>query len=235
MSCTCLTHRPRLSRRHALLAAAGLFATAPGVARAGIGREARDRMTADQVLETMRAGNARFLAGQTARADMLARQRETAAGQYPATVILSCIDSRAPAELIFDLDIGDAFNTRTAGPVVNADVLGGMEFACRLAGAKVVLVMGHTACGAVRGAVADAKLGNLTGLLARIRPAVEQTPGGGGPDDAAFVDRVAARHVALSLERIRAESPVLREMETERSVRLAGAMYDLATGAVTFL
>src|SRR5262245_40147607 len=147
-----------------------------GSARAdALTRAQRDKLTPEQILQRMKEGNERFRRGERKDRNYLREQQASAKGQYPAAVFLSCINSRAPAEVIMDLGIGDIFNCRVAGNVENADILGSMEFACKLAGAKVVLVMGHTACGAVKGAIANAELGNLTGLLAKIKPAVQAT------------------------------------------------------------
>lgn len=135
---------------------------------AALTKAQRDRLTPDDVLALMKKGNKRFYTGKREDHNFLAQQRASAKGQYPAAVLLTCIDSRASAETIMDLGIGDIFNSRVAGNVENADILGSMEFACKLSGAKVVLVMGHTACGAIKGAIDNAELGNLTGLLAKI-------------------------------------------------------------------
>jgi carbonic anhydrase len=152
-------------------------------------------------------------------------------------VVLGCVDSRAPAEIIFDVGIGDTFNARIAGNVVNDDLLGSMEFACAVAGAKVVLVFGHTACGAVKGAIDDVEMGNLTGLLARIKPAITATKFDGekSTKNAAYVDAVARTNVVLTLDNIRRRSPILEDLEKKGSVQIAGAMYDLATGMVQFV
>jgi carbonic anhydrase len=172
-----------------------------------------------------------------AQRDYLAEQRASAAGQYPAAVILGCLDSRVPAEIIFDAGIGDTFIGRVAGNVVNDDMLGSMEFACAVSGAKVVLVVGHTACGAVKGAIDDVVLGNLTGLLARIKPAVPATKFDGErtSKNAAYVDAVARTSVTLGLADIRRRSPLLEQMEQKGSIKITGAMYNLTTGAVDFL
>ena len=147
-----------------------------GLARAAaLTKAQREAMTPDQIIAAMKRGNERFRRGERKNRDYLREQRASAKGQYPAAVLLSCIDSRAPAEVIMDLGIGDIFNCRVAGNVDSADILGSMEFACKLAGAKVVVVMGHTACGAIKGAIDNAQLGNLTGLLAKIAPAVQAT------------------------------------------------------------
>lgn len=194
----------------------------------------RDRMTPDEIIALMKRGNERFRRGERDPRNLLAQQRATAAGQYPAAVILSCIDSRAPAERILDLGIGDVFNARVAGNIANDDILGSLEFACKLAGAKVILVMGHTACGAIKGAIGNAELGNLTGLLAKIKPAVNATVYDGARTAANydFVDLVAKTNVALTTAHIRANSPVLAELESKGSIRIVGSMYVLKTGVL---
>jgi carbonic anhydrase len=196
----------------------------------------RESMTPEQIIEIMKRGNARFQKGERKARNYLREQRASASGQYPAAVLLSCIDSRAPAEVIMDLGIGDIFNCRVAGNVENNDILGSMEFACKLSGAKVVLVMGHTACGAIKGAIANAELGNLTGLLAKIKPAVQATiyDGDRSATNYAFVDAVARKNVELTIADIRKDSPVLAELETKGTIKIAGAMYNLGTGAVEF-
>lgn len=196
----------------------------------------RDAMTPEQIIEVMKKGNERFRRGERKDRNYLREQRASAKGQYPAAVLLSCIDSRAPAEVIMDLGIGDIFNCRVAGNVANEDILGSMEFACKLAGAKVVLVMGHTACGAIKGAVDNAQLGNLTGLLAKIKPAVQATTytGERSASNYSFVDAVARRNVELTLANIRRDSPVLAELAANGTIKMTGAMYNLETGAVEF-
>ena len=196
----------------------------------------RDKMSPDEVLALMKRGNKRFSSGQRKEYNYLAQQRSSAAGQYPVAVLLSCIDSRAPAETIMDLRIGDVFNSRVAGNVENPDILGSMEFACKLAGAKVVLVMGHTACGAIKGAIDNAELGNLTGLLAKIKPAVTATAytGERTSKNYAFVDAVARKNVEMTVADIRKGSPVLAGMESSGAIKIAGAMYNLQTGVIDF-
>ena len=196
----------------------------------------RDAMTPDEIIAMMRRGNQRFRRGEKEPRDLLAQQRASAKGQYPAAVILSCIDSRAPAERIMDLGIGDIFNARVAGNIANDDILGSLEFACKLSGAKVVVVMGHTACGAIKGAIDHAELGNLTGLLAKIQPAVDATDYSGErtAKNYAFVDLVAKKNIELTIADIRQRSPVLAELESRQSIKIVGAMYKLDTGAVEF-
>jgi len=212
----------------------GLFASK---ARAVVLSKAqRDGMTPDDILKLMKKGNARFRQGKRETHDFLAQQKASAKGQYPAAVLLSCIDSRAPAETILDLGIGSIFNCRVAGNVADDDVLGGMEFSCKLMGAKVVLVMGHTACGAIKGAIDNAELGNLTGLLAKIKPAVQATQYSGARTSSnyPFVDAVARTNVELMMAEIRARSAVLRELEGAGTIKIAGAMYNLESGVADF-
>jgi carbonic anhydrase len=193
-------------------------------------------MTPAHVIEELKKGNERFRAGKTSPHDYLAQKRSSAGGQYPAAVILGCVDSRAPAEIIFDAGIGDAFNARVAGNVVNDDMLASMEFACAVVGAKLVLVLGHTACGAIKGAIDDVVLGNLTGLLARIKPAIPATKFDGekSSKNPAYVDAVAHTNVTLSLDAIRQRSSVLADLEKKGSIQISGAMYNVADGTVEY-
>jgi carbonic anhydrase len=195
-------------------------------------------LTPAQVLESLRLGNERFASGKAKSRDMLHDQRTTAAGQYPHAVILSCIDSRAPAEIIFDAGLGDLFNARIAGNIADADLVGSMEFACAVSGAKLVLVMGHTSCGAIKGACDHVELGNLTGLLEKIKPAVEavrDVPGERNSKNTAFVEAVSETNVRLTMERIRELSPILRDLENAGKIQIAGCIYDVETGRVRFL
>ena len=188
----------------------------------------------------LREGNQRFVKNNHAHRDLLEQVRDTAKGQFPFATILSCIDSRVSAELIFDQGVGDIFSVRVAGNIVNEDLLGSMEFACKLAGTKIILVLGHTSCGAVKGACDDARLGNLTTLLAKIKPAVEAVPQPENPSERTsqnleFVDQVAETNVRLTMENIRKQSPVLKEMEEKGEIVIAGGMYDISSGEVSFL
>jgi len=203
----------------------------------GLAPARRDMMTPDQVIAMMQEGNARFRSGQRMNRDFLAEQAEGVAGQWPVAVILSCMDSRVPAEIVMDLGIGDVFNTRLAGNVIDGDVLGSLEFACAQVGSKVVVVMGHTSCGAVKGAIDQVELGNLTRLLYKIRPAITATvmPGERTSRNLAFVDAVGRKNVELTVAAIRQQSPILAGLETRGAIRIVGAMYDLGTGAVEFL
>jgi carbonic anhydrase len=200
-------------------------------------KEKRDSMTPAQVMDELKKGNERFRTGKMLGRDYLAEKQSSAKGQYPAAVILGCVDSRVPAEIVFDTGIGDTFIGRVAGNVVNDDMLGSMEFACAVSGAKVVLVLGHTACGAVKGAIDDVVLGNLTGLLARIKPAIPATrfDGEKSSKNAAYVDAVGRTNVRLGIAEIRRRSPILEDLEKKGSIQIAGAMYDLTTGMVDFI
>ena len=203
---------------------------------AALTKEQRDQMTPEEIVAAMQRGNERFRKGEKAMRNYLAEQQATATGQYPAAIVLSCIDSRAPAEVIMDLGIGDIFNARVAGNIVNDDILGSMEFACKVAGSKVVLVMGHTSCGAIKGAIDNVELGNLTALLAKIRPAVQATAFGGerSSKNPAYVDAVALKNVELTMVQIRGKSTVLRDLESKRALKIVGAMYNLDTATVEF-
>jgi carbonic anhydrase len=210
------------------------FGTAGG---GSLTKEERDRMTPAQVIDELKKGNERFRTRKMVAHDYIAQKKSSAAGQYPAAVILGCIDSRAPSEIIFDTGIGDAFIARIAGNVANDDLLGSMEFACAVAGAKLILVLGHTACGAVKGAIDDVVLGNLTGLLARIKPAIPATKfeGEKSSKNAAYVDAVAKTNVVLTLDNIRTRSATLADLEKKGSIQIIGAMYNVANGMVDFL
>jgi carbonic anhydrase len=194
--------------------------------------------TPAQVLDWLQRGNERFVSGKPEPRDMLHDQRTTAAAQYPRAVILSCIDSRAPAEFIFDVGIGDLFNARIAGNIADPDLVGSMEFACHVSGAKLVVVMGHTSCGAIKGACDHVQLGNLTGLLDKIQPAVDavrDVSGDRNSKNREFVEAVAEMNVRLTVQRIRELSPILKGMESEGKIQIIGCMYDLDTGFVRML
>jgi carbonic anhydrase len=200
-------------------------------------KEQRDSMTPSQVIDESKKGNERFGAGKMASRDYLAEKRSSSAGQYPAAIILGCVDSRVPTEIIFDAGIGDTFSGRVAGNVVNDDRLGSMKFACAVSGAKLVLVLGHTACGAIKGVIDDVVLGNLTGLLVRIKPAIPESKfeGEKSSKNPAYVDAVARTNVKLAIDSIRLRSPVLADLEKKGSIQVSGAMYSVANGVVTFI
>lgn len=202
-------------------------------------KETQATMTPEKSLQSLKEGNARFLKNKKAQRDLLEQVNDTSTGQFPFATVLSCIDSRVSSELIFDQGVGDIFSVRIAGNFVNEDILGSMEFACKLAGTRLIVVLGHTSCGAVKGACDDAKMGNLTTLLSKIKPAVNAVV---EPKDESkrnsgnieFVNNVAKKNVNLTIENIRKESPVLKEMEQNGEIKIIGGMYNVGTGAVTF-
>ena len=219
------------------LATVGLAGGTSDAAAASLTETQRNAMTPDQAVKAILEGNARFLSGVHRKRDFLAEMRSSAKGQYPMAVVLSCIDSRASVEVICDLGIGDMFNARVAGNAVNDDILGSMEFACAAAGAKAVLVMGHTACGAIKGAIDNVVLGNLTLLLARFKSAVDATTYDGvrTSKNPAFVDAVARTHVLQSLQLVRERSTVLADLEAQGKIKIVGSMYDIASGKVALV
>ena len=200
--------------------------------------ESQSATTPSQAIEMLKQGNVRFTSGSTTSRDYQSQVSQTAGGQYPVAAVVSCIDSRIPTEIVFDQGIGDIFNARIAGNFVNEDILGSLEFACKVAGAKVIVVMGHTSCGAIKGACDKAELGNLTQMLEKIMPAVDavHTPEGTDRSSAntKFVDAVAAKNVELTLAKIRENSPVLMAMIEANEIEIVGAMYDVASGKVCF-
>jgi len=201
-------------------------------------KESQDIITPEIALQFLKDGNSSFIHKTSAERDYHYQVLETAGGQFPFAVILSCIDSRIPTEIIFDNGIGNLFNARIAGNFVNEDILGSMEFACKIGGAKLILVLGHTSCGAMIGACDNVELGHLTGLLEKIKPAIEATPDTGGGDrssaNKSFVNAVALKNVELTIEQIKQKSPVLKEMLDNGDIGMAGAMYKVETGEVEF-
>jgi carbonic anhydrase len=201
-------------------------------------KESQAATTPQQTLAELKEGNARFSSGHPRPRDPLADVKATASGQYPLAVVLSCLDSRVPIELVLDQGIGDVFSARVAGNVLEEDVLGSMEFGCKAAGAKLIAVIGHSNCGAVKGAIDNVDLGNLTALLSRIKPAIDQVPSDSAPRNSQnleYVDKVAEANVRLVMRQIRERSPVLREMLDQGKIALVGGMYDLSTGRIRFL
>ncbi|MFK7749428.1 MAG: carbonic anhydrase family protein [Kordia sp.] len=202
-------------------------------------KETQAVMTPESSIQALKDGNQRFVNNTQISRDLLDQVSDTSTGQYPFATVLSCIDSRVSSELIFDQGIGDIFSVRIAGNFVNEDILGSMEFACKLAGTKVIVVLGHTACGAVKGACDHARLGNLTALINKIEPAVEAVT---EPTDESlrnsknisFVNTVAAKNVEMTIENIRKQSPVLADMERDEEIKIVGGMYDISNGKVTF-
>ena len=196
-------------------------------------KEIQSKSSAQEVLEILKEGNQRFVNQDPKSRNLLEQVNATSTGQFPLAVVISCIDSRVPTEMIFDQGIGDIFCVRVAGNVINQDVLGSVEFACKVAGVKLIVVMGHTSCGAVKGACNDVELGNLTGLLNKIKPAISIVANRGvAADDAGFVDEVALENVQVSLDTILNDSPVLKEMVDNHEVKCAKGMYSVQTGEV---
>jgi carbonic anhydrase len=194
-------------------------------------------MTPPQALTELRDGNARFVAGKPLLRNFQAEVKATASGQYPFAVVLSCLDSRQPIEIVLDQGVGDIFSARVAGNVLDDDILGSMEFACKVSGAKLIAVIGHSNCGAIKGAVDDVELGNLTGLLAKIKPAIDAVPAGVQPrttKNYTFINDVSKANVKLVMKEIRERSPILSEMLDKGEIELVGGMYDLTTGKVQF-
>ena len=201
-------------------------------------KESRSEMTPEKAMETLKAGNERFVGKNMHEIDYIAQVEATASGQYPHSVVLSCIDSRIPTEIVFNQGVGDIFNARIAGNFVNEDILGSMEFACKIAGSKLIVVLGHTSCGAVKGACDNVELGNLTQMLGKLQPAVEavQTPDGveRNSSNIEFVNDVSKKNVELTIQDIREKSPVLAEMLNAGEIDIVGAMYDVKSGKVEF-
>ncbi|WP_046287392.1 carbonic anhydrase family protein [Zobellia galactanivorans] len=202
-------------------------------------RETQATMTPEKALNFLKEGNERFQNNLKANRNLLEQVNDTSEGQFPFATILSCIDSRVSAELVFDQGLGDIFSIRIAGNFVNEDILGSMEFGCKLAGTKLIVVLGHTSCGAIKGACDHARLGNLTALINKIEPAVEAVK---EPADESlrnsknleFVDKVSEKNVLLTIDNVREKSPVLAEMEKTGEIKIIGAMYDLSNGEVVF-
>jgi carbonic anhydrase len=218
--------------------AAVLQATEEEALRGVLTREQQARLTPQAVLDELLAGNQRFIKDDLTQRNHSRRIREAYAGQFPKAVILSCLDSRIPVEDVFDRGIGDIFVARVAGNFVNEDILGSMEFACHVAGAKVILVLGHTHCGAVKAAIDDVRLGNITPMLAKIRPAIERGrpfEGKKASDNPAYVAHVCRENVRLAVEAVRERSDILRKLEAEGAIKIVGAYYDLGSGEVSLL
>jgi len=197
----------------------------------------QDNLSPKDANEILVEGNKRFTGNLKAQRNLQDQVNETSKGQYPFAVILSCIDSRVPAELVFDQGIGDIFSVRVAGNIVNEDVLGSIEYACKVAGSKIVVVMGHSKCGAVTAACKNVELGNITPLLNKIKPAVNAVKVNSenvSEMSSTAIEEVAVLNVELSIDRIRKESPILAEMEKKNEIEIVGALYDVSTGKVEF-
>ncbi len=202
-------------------------------------KETQATMTPQKSLQYLKEGNERFQNNLKTNRNLLEQVNDTSDGQFPFATILSCIDSRVSAELVFDQGLGDIFSVRIAGNFINEDILGSMEFGCKLAGTELIVVLGHTGCGAIKGACDHARLGNLTALIKKIEPAVEAVK---EPQDDTlrnssnleFVNNVATKNVQMAIENIRRDSPILAGMENNNEIMIVGAMYDLTNGSVSF-
>ncbi|WP_210490161.1 carbonic anhydrase family protein [Rufibacter aurantiacus] len=199
-------------------------------------KELQQKLSPADAIEILKEGNNRFVNSKREDRNLLQQVKETAEGQNPFAIILSCIDSRTSSELIFDLGIGDVFNARIAGNIVNDDILGSMEFACKVAGSKLIVVLGHTSCGAIKGACDHVELGNLTGLVNKIAPSVEAIDyqGEKNSKNKEFVELVAQENVRRAVQLIKEKSPILNEMIKNGEIGIVGGMYDVKSGAVEF-
>jgi carbonic anhydrase len=208
-----------------------------GIVEKVLTAEEQAALTPDMVIQSLKEGNERFTRNDLTARDHSAQVRESVKAQYPKAIILSCVDSRVPVEDVFDRGIGDIFVARVAGNFVNEDILGSMEFACKVSGSKLILVMGHEHCGAVKAAIDDAQLGNITAMLAKIKPAVESVEYDGekSSKNQAFVHKVSESNVRNTINNIRLNSPVLKEMEDNGEIKIIGGLYDMDNGQVNFL
>ena len=198
-------------------------------------KETQSKLTPESALQILKEGNDRFVKNLKANRNLLQQANETSTGQFPFSTILSCMDSRTSAELIFDQGLGDIFSIRIAGNILNEDILGSMEFATKVVGTKVIVVLGHSKCGAIVGACNNVELGNLTTLLNKIKPAIfneKETLENRDGANAAFVKNVTEINVHLTIDRIRRESPIIAELEQEGAIKIVGGLYDVETGIV---
>jgi carbonic anhydrase len=202
-------------------------------------RETQATMTPEKSLQYLKEGNLRFQNNLKANRNLLEQVNATSDGQFPFATILSCIDSRVSAELVFDQGLGDIFSIRIAGNFINTDILGSMEFASKVAGTKLIVVLGHTSCGAIKGACDNVEMGNLTSMLSKIKPAVQAVTLPAEPkfrtsSNSDFVDEVAAVNVKIAMKNILIQSEILAEMVKNGEIKIVGGMYDIQTGAVDF-
>ena len=202
--------------------------------------ESQSKLTPKEAIELLKEGNKRFVSREMRERDLMAQVEATASGQFPFACVVGCIDSRVPATTVFDQGIGSLFVATVAGNIINEDILGSLEFGCAAAGSKAIVVLGHTSCGAVKGACDSVELGNLTSLLSKINASVKETvepsdPAMRNSSNLPFVNEVAKNNVLRSVENIRVKSNVLRRLEEEGKITIVGAMYDVSTGKVNFL
>jgi carbonic anhydrase len=230
------------TRRHFLVGlgsiAGGILSVRADDLCAAFDKDAQAAITSEQALERLKAGNARFVAGHPVHCNPQSQVKATAGGQAPFAAVLGCMDSRTAPELVFDQRIGDIFAVRIAGNFVNTDILGSLEYATQVAGAKLIVVLGHTDCGAVKGAIDHVQLGNLTAALENIRPAVAEVADAGGARDSKnkkFVQRVAERNVTDAASQLTTRSKILASLTSEHKLVIVGAMHDVSTGTVSWL
>lgn len=233
-------NKPMYTLLAALFITAGLAGCASTTTTSGgyttMDKSAQSAMSADAAIAVLKDGNKRFVSGNMVKRDLMKQVKTTGYGQYPLATVVSCIDSRAGPEIVFDQGIGDVFSARVAGNFVNEDILGSLEFASKAAGSKVIVVLGHSSCGAIKGACDDVVLGNLTGMLAKIKPAVSDVSlaGDRSSKNDAFVQMVAEANVARTVNDIKVKSPVLKAMADAGEIKIVGAMLDVKTGVVTW-
>jgi carbonic anhydrase len=200
-------------------------------------KETQDKLTPGMALEKLKEGNERFVNNIKAHRNLLQQINETSSGQFPFAAILSCIDSRTSAELIFDQGLGDILSIRIAGNILNEDILGSMELACKIAGSKLIVVLGHTKCGAIEGACNNIEFGNITALLKKIKPAIDketETISERNGENKSFVRNVTKNNVLLTVQKVKEQSSILKELEQANQIKIIGGLYDLDTGHVTF-
>ena len=195
-------------------------------------KEIQEKTTPSEAIDRLKEGNKRYVNQTMLNRDLKEQVQITAGGQAPFAVVLGCIDSRAPLELVFDQGVGDIFGTRVAGNIINEDVLGSLEYSCKAAGSKLVVVLGHTKCGAVTSACNGVELGNITALLSKIQPAVQAVGGDTSPEN---IEKVALKNIEISIKQIRSKSSILKEMENNGEIKIIGASYSVDTGIVSFL
>lgn len=236
LACGCGQNQSQANREIAQ-APGGEAAAVPRVERV-LTQAERDKLTPDEVLKSLMDGNKRFVGGTLTSRDHSKQVRDAALGQFPKAVILSCLDSRIPVEDVFDRGIGDVFVARVAGNFENTDILGSLEFACKASGTKLIFILGHEHCGAIKGAIDGVELGNITAMLQNIRPAIdhfEDYDGDQTSENPKFVHMVAEQNVRQTIERIRERSPVLSEMESNGDIKIVGGLYEMKTGVVEII
>jgi carbonic anhydrase len=201
-------------------------------------QELQQAKTPADVIEVLKTGNAKFVKGDLTFTDYPKQIILASKGQFPTAVVLSCLDSRVPVEKVFDLGVGDIFVARVAGNIINPDILASMEYGCKVVGSKLIVVLGHTDCGAVKAAIDQVKLGNITELLKKIEPAVDSSSSFAGDKTSknkGYVDKVTDENVVIAIDNIRKNSPILKEMEEKGEIEIVGGIYDINTGKVTFM